>query len=734
VKFPLAGLLARVGLLLGRRGPWARLRGVGLAISTTALILGLGAFVLEGAYAHQRVDRANAIRPQLAAPGQPASLLISFDGFTESHDRPVTVISIWPLTANAPLPPGVSRWPAPGEAVLSPALAADLSGGDRTEFGKVAGIIGVQGLDVPRERRVYLRPTSAILDTRHMQRAIGFNGGEGGGSSYGVGSLYADSASDVSVVVIWTLVVPALVALSLSAGLDGETRLRRRRLLTVLGAGRGHLALVDGVEAWPAIAAGTLIATVFLALACRIDVSIPRLDAELLASDARTAWVQLALAIVGGHLLALATILAVRQRYRSRRSNSAFSPQQDRQVTRATICVLAAIATIWLPAHSTSGSFRSLTYIAGVIVVAVTLPAILGILFTIVGQGIAAWGNRSGSVGSIIGGRRLQVFPIRTTRLALGVCFAVLALGQVQLWGSMLGTQYHDALRNRAQFGAIVASADKTSYGPGVQTFLKQLGPHAEAIWITTNDPSKINPRSSSQISAPCSALKALGVSCTDRPTVSGTDPTPVMEQVLKWQTGNVDVHLKREDIPDFKRLARDHAQLVLISTNGGEIPLAHLQQEAYTLTPGGLQLSTAGQGWVTAGTNSWIREEWIIVFSLFGVAVIVIATGLVMAGDAIGSSRDTTPLAVLTERRRWIFVLAAWRTALPLCGAGTVGTLAYLVLSTGMATGSGEGSMTPSPALAEVSVVFCAVFGVVMAFWAATYITRQSHNWRPGA
>ena len=68
------------------------------------------------------------------------------------------VIVIAPLSEDAPLPPGLSAWPGPGEAAVSPALGTDLTGDLAGRYGHVTSRISLEGLETPQERRVYMRP------------------------------------------------------------------------------------------------------------------------------------------------------------------------------------------------------------------------------------------------------------------------------------------------------------------------------------------------------------------------------------------------------------------------------------------------------------------------------------------------------------------------------------------------------------------------------------------------
>lgn len=56
--------------------------------------------------------------------------------------KPVIDVLLDPVSEDAPLPPGVAAWPAPGEAVASPQLAKELVGEHEGVFGPAVGEIG----------------------------------------------------------------------------------------------------------------------------------------------------------------------------------------------------------------------------------------------------------------------------------------------------------------------------------------------------------------------------------------------------------------------------------------------------------------------------------------------------------------------------------------------------------------------------------------------------------------
>ena len=722
-------VLSRVGLALGRRGPGSRLRGTALLVGTFVLSLGLIGLVLTAAYTAQREARAQAIRPHQANAGE-ATALASFEGFTELHDRPVTVVSIWPLQPDAPLPPGVTKWPAPGEAAVSPAVLADLSPRDLDLFGRISSVIGSAGVEVPRERRVYLRPTAHAFSPDQMEPIDGF-GGRRDSAWYGAGVLYAAPLWGVNALVAATLIAPALVALALAAGLDGEARERRTRLLTAMGAGRRQRAVVDVAEAAPAVLIGTVVGALLTALICIRDVPIAGLDAQLSSSDARAAWPKLLLALAATPAIAFGCVVLVRARPRWRRRRNLMALDLKPQLGRAGFCLAAALATVWLPAQSGSASTRTLIYGAGTIIVAVTLPALVGVILRTTGEAVAEWGIRSGSAGHLLGGRRLHRFSRRTTRLALGVCFGVLILGQVQLWASQLGEQYHGAVAVRQELGNSVAVAGNTTYGVAMGKYLADLPTDTHPLWLAIVPPPADNPLAPARtlLTGSCTDLGAIGLPCKPGPLPH--TPGRQLAQILRWapNVGNVTVVPTRA-LPALTDLEAQQAQLVLVSSSPGGLHLQELQRKAYADLPGGLQLATLGQSWVTPGRNLLIKAGWTVLLGAFGILALAIATGCAMAGDVITSTRNLAPLTVLTGRRRWLLVVTSWRTTLPLALAGALGAGLYVILPTGLSIGTY--SMDPSPRLAWAATGGCLLMGVVVSAWSARQVIRAGYTWRP--
>lgn len=568
--------LVGLGLQLSKRGAWARLRFIALVVGSAVLCLGLAALVGALALTRDRDARAETIRPTLTETRPEASVLVSYDGFTEIQNRPVLVVSIWPLRPDAPLPPGVTSWPQPGQAVVSPQVADDLAGtADPAVFGPVAGTIADAGLETPTERRVYLRPTQAALDPEAMQAATGFGGNTTDGW-WGLGVLDAPPSWEVAALLLVAVVLPGAVALALGAGLDQQRRSARNRLLTIAGARRRDRLLLDGAEAWPAVALGTLLATAAVAVTAAVDIRLSFLETTLRAAQLRQHLPALVGALLVGHLLALAVVLTVRPATRTRRGRPGFVTKisQTLPMTRAAVGLGVGAGTVVLPTFSQSGPIRTLIYIGGTALFILTLPAILAVALAGIGSLVARVGLRTGSVGSLLGGRRLEVFPARTARLCLGIAGVVLALGQVQLWASQLGQQYTNAQAARAIYGTTVLQANHTTYGAGMAAFLTDLDRATRPVWTWVEESTDGPPIA--VLGATCPTLTTLNLGCSAT-TVSAGDAAvraPQLRAMVETSFAFGDIRVQPLPDDDPAGLADRGAALFLVSSEGQDLPL----------------------------------------------------------------------------------------------------------------------------------------------------------------
>lgn len=727
--------LFMLGLAMSGRGPWARLRFAGLCAGAIVLCLGLSGLAGTVALAEDRAARADSIRPTLTDNLGEALLLISFDGFTEFDDRGVVVQSIWPLVADAPLPPGVTAWPEPGEAVLSPAVHEALADIDPEFFGPVAGVIARDGLETPSERRVYLRPATAIVDQGSMHGATGF-GNHAGDGWYGLGELNAAPTYGIVLLFLSTMIVPGAATVALGAGLDRQRRLTRHRQLVVFGARRLDRSLVNAGEAVPAITSGTVIAAGIVGLGALFGLQLPALDTVVPAVEVRRHLPLLAGMLVFGFIagMIIAVVVHPRTRIRPRRWRRAASVVGESNVptARAVSGLLIGVGTILIPPLTTSGPLRTIIYSAGAALFALCLPALIAVILKIIGDGVASLAARRGSVGGLLGGRRLGVFPGRTARLCLGVAGTILIVGQVQLWSAQLGRQYFDSVALREQYGTSLLTTSVSQVTAGVEQFVTTSGDDALMIWAWMEVGEDGSPHD--VLGAACETWQELSLPCevqTLRTEQMASVP-PVLRRVTEslGDDSGIAVRTLTTSAPTLSTDANS-LSLILISPDGSDLPRIELERASYRFVHGGLHLQSPWQGWLIAGAVTKAAGSWAGAWGALGVLGMLIATALTLAGDVIASARDVAPLAALSGRSRWLMVLSFWRLGLPITVAALVGAVGYYFLPSGLQ--AGENVMVPSLAFATACVTSGIAVAVLMTGVTGRFLTTTAHQWRPG-
>ncbi|WP_406182279.1 FtsX-like permease family protein [Streptomyces canus] len=255
--------LTRAG---GRTGLLATSLSVAAAAISTALLLICVAVNLGF---QQRADRIDWRTPVTSA----APVAVEAVGTTFSGGTPVTVVDVAQLPGKkAPAPPGMPRFPEPGEVWVSPALADLLHRlpADRHPVpGTVSGTLGRAAVAHPGELVAVVghEPTAAAVTTPREDdarrpgdivtptRVADFTGRR---SSDGIGSGYVALAKIATILVV----VPLLVLGASSARLSVSRRDQRLAALRLIGATPGRIAGMTAAEAAFTGAAGTLLGTI----------------------------------------------------------------------------------------------------------------------------------------------------------------------------------------------------------------------------------------------------------------------------------------------------------------------------------------------------------------------------------------------------------------------------------------------------------------------------------------
>ncbi|MBO3083335.1 FtsX-like permease family protein [Cellulomonas fengjieae] len=215
----------------GGRSGWAR-----LALVATGIGIGVAMLLLVASVPNVLDTRAT--RDAARSPGTPVAergddTILVKRMFSEVGAENVVGHLLQPEGPRAPLPPGVDRSLAPGEALLSPALLRLLEGpgGDVLEgrWGdRVVGTIAPDGLVGPQELRVYVGTDQ--LTEANATRVDRFGKGlAGAGGTDAAGLL-------VALVGLTALLVPVAGFITTAVRFGGESRDRRLAAVRLVGA------------------------------------------------------------------------------------------------------------------------------------------------------------------------------------------------------------------------------------------------------------------------------------------------------------------------------------------------------------------------------------------------------------------------------------------------------------------------------------------------------------------
>jgi ABC-type antimicrobial peptide transport system permease subunit len=237
-------------LVLGARlaatgGFEARLRAV-----LTAFGVALGVALLLFAASVPNMLNAHNARLQARVPQSGANATASGHLFVDTlgtnfHGADVSIVALQQTGPKPPLPPGIDRLPAPGQMLVSPALATLLRsprGGElqRRLHAREVGTIGDAGLSGPAELFAYVGASDLNAHGGYRTTSFG-NHGTSDGSNPLISLLV--------ILMVVALLLPIGVFVATASRFGSEQRNQRLAALRLLGLDRAGTARVAAGEA-----------------------------------------------------------------------------------------------------------------------------------------------------------------------------------------------------------------------------------------------------------------------------------------------------------------------------------------------------------------------------------------------------------------------------------------------------------------------------------------------------
>ncbi|MFD6183103.1 hypothetical protein [Streptomyces goshikiensis] len=720
-----------------------RTRFLALLMATVVAALAASAFVVSAATFDGRETRGTARNPVLAGRGQEPKALWSRYWESE-HGRQYSVVVVWPLTADAPLPPGLDRWPEPGEAFLSPELADGPGREDSTRrYGRMAGRVGEGGLATPGERLVYTRPSEAMLNSGSLEGITGFGApGPGFGD---VRLIDRERERHLAIIMALLLVLPAAGLLVAAVRMGAHGHDRRARLLHLMGAGRRARAWMNLGAAVVPVALGTLGAAVVLAPALFWNVTLPWIDFTLAAADLRGAAGALVLAVLASGLTVLAAALLLQPSTRrpgkaSRGKASPGKASRGRVVggravggegilRRITVVACpaffgAAFVSVWLAPQTPA------FYLIAVIGALATLPSVIGRVTARLAPRLAASARRSGAPGRLIAARALAARPGTVVRLVSTLIIAIGVIGQTQLISSLLEHRSGDtALLNSADGNsmALVQAADRARPGEEFRAALPQ-GLHVVSLGHL--DLQSDGSSGGRIIQAPCADLSALALPCP-APGTSEAVPFSRLDRRLKATTyrffGDTDATVR---VGATARLDPQDIHLAVFAPKGTALDMPAVKRAARLTLSTNAVIRTLAES--SQSYTLGFHARWLSFLGAIGTAFITLAMVFSTLSEFLRFARNLAPLTAVTGEYEVFRKTAGWAVALPLTTAGVAGVAAYVFLAQPVSNITRGAELSAELCLTLLALT--AALSLTAALAAHVAALREARKWSPRA
>ncbi|MFF8829648.1 hypothetical protein [Streptomyces sp. NPDC015131] len=458
-----------------------------LALTGVAAALLVWCVQAVGAVHEARDARIAARVPEAAGPGtRPAAWWNqSADSWA---DRDFSVVYLEPAGPSAPLPPGLPRWPEPGEAFVSPALL-DAMPPAATRYGRLAGTIGPEGLADPGELFVYVRaPAGVPVRGPVTTLAItGYGTGPAPEPGHFVSQAFDRPAGDLYGLLAPQLGLPAAVLLVVSARLAARGRDRRLAVLYAMGAGRSVRARIAVGECLGPLALGTALAGVPLALLTLTGVRLPLTGYAVAAGDLAPLrwWYPPALVLVWAVLCLL--FAALHLRVRPAGSGRLRPARRRPSVWPGVLCATGGLAVV--AGAASGGAAGTRLFVLGTTLVLAGLPPLVGRAAARLSARLT--GRAAGDPARLVGGRWAAARPevIARAGAALVVMLGLVAQALVMVTDLTDEARRATALARHLDGRLLEVHSAPASEAASAR-FVAALGPDARVLRVGAAAPT----------------------------------------------------------------------------------------------------------------------------------------------------------------------------------------------------------------------------------------------------
>jgi len=371
-----------------------------------------------------------------AAHGHGSDVTLRWWIDTRFKGRPVTAVAVEPV-GDAPLPPGLTRFPGPGEVFVSPALGSVLRGSEGPLLqpripGRIVGTIAQPGLLEPNELVAYLG-ASPELGLRHgWAEAV---------RSFSPRRSSGGPVDATAIVLLCTAVTAVLLPIGLfvltATRLSASTREARFAAVRLAGATQRQVRLLAAAESGIAALVAAVVGVPMFILARPVGVAILSRVAGhgFFPSDFSPAIPAAVVVDIAVPVFAVGVAVLSMRRVVVSPLGIARRSKQTRRGWHWPAVLAAGLSALILFTVVRKPLLRLGSPLPGVIIGAVLMVILVGLAGTaqwtgwIVASGIA---RLRPSPGILVGARRLEAEPTSAARvvMSIAVLVALAAVGE----------------------------------------------------------------------------------------------------------------------------------------------------------------------------------------------------------------------------------------------------------------------------------------------------------------
>jgi hypothetical protein len=604
------------------------LRPLGLILSGVATLLTIWALLVVAHVPRQREHRILARTPVIydsrTAGVKPVARWIR--RYDELGDKQFRVVFIESLEPSAAPPPGLSRWPAAGEAFVSPGLlAADRV--TRTRYGRFAGTIGGQGLADPDEWLVYARPSgsSAMVGARGTE-ITGFAPPQSKTTS---GGVFDTTAAGLTKDLWWLLamsVAPATFILLIAVSRSGR---RPRGVKDAVRSATGPVTC--GVLAGASAAWATTVTGIRLPIVGRTVAA-----ADLTALRPSIAFIAPATVLIALAVVAAATAID-RRTPRLRRKPVGRTGATDvtrlrRMLWAMAVAGTATSLTVTLPVgehHETFFVAAAVTWI----VAALALPPATRVFATWLTRAARTAKLRNlEAAGRLLGGSSR---PIAATAAVLTLGIGLIT--HIHVWQTPHATGLDAARMSQSQVGSrvLMISTVTAPSANATTRFRAALPANVGVLATTTQSTPAADTPERAVFHGSCSTLAMLAPlsnGCPNAPVPfrQAFANGPVIGAIQGWFIHPDDRVVADDSVRPPLPLPRRY----MLVNPLGQKQLEAIKHAAYTTLPTA-QVDRAGDLWIDSARPRIERMAWLHLFGLAGLMLILLA-GLIPTAEML--------------------------------------------------------------------------------------------------